>query len=611
MREAFADRGYTAAGTLVPRSEPGALLDDPEEVAARVLRLVREGRVTATDGAEVELEADSVCVHGDSPGRRRHGPVPSGTPCRAAGVSAGGRSRPVRPDRMRLLPCGDRAILVEVADAAERRRLDATLRRRPLPGTVEHVPGARTVLVVASAAHHLPAIAAALRDLVLDAPEATDETDELVVEVRYDGPDLDDVATHLGITPSEVVARHTGQVWTVEFAGFAPGFAYLTGSEGDLEVPRRESPRTRIPAGSVGLGRPVLRASTRGRRPAGWQLIGRTDVTLWDPERDPPALLTPGRRVRFVEVVPVNALVVEAVGPLALVEDLGRPGHAVDRGDRERSRGPPGPAPREPAARQRRGSRRPSRSSSAASRSAPTAPSGCASPARRPPVLVDGQGPHRWARPLDLRDGQLLTLGMPPTGLRTYLAVRGGLAEPLVLGSASTDPTMGVGPDPLAPGRRLAVVAHRDQRTHEAADVDVAAPEPPPVTDVVAPCRPRSAGRLVRAERAVDALTSQPWAVTAESDRVGVRLAGPALDRADDTGTVARAAQRGRRPRRRPGAALGPAAGLPRRPSDDRRLPGDRRRGRRRHRRPRSAAARRAGPVPTHTQRLVTGPHAI
>jgi len=68
VREAFADRGYTAAGTLVPRSEPGALLDDPEEVAARVLRLVREGRVTSTDGAEVELEADSVCVHGDSPG---------------------------------------------------------------------------------------------------------------------------------------------------------------------------------------------------------------------------------------------------------------------------------------------------------------------------------------------------------------------------------------------------------------------------------------------------------------------------------------------------------------------------------------------------------------
>jgi biotin-dependent carboxylase-like uncharacterized protein len=122
---------------------------------------------------------------------------------------------------------------------------------------------------------------------------------------------------------------------------------------------------------------------------------------------------------------------------------------------------------------------------------------------------------------------------MPSTGLRTYLAVRGGLAEPHVLGSASTDPTMGVGPDPLAPGRRLAVGSPPDRKP--AVDVDVAAPEPPPVTDVVL--------RVVLGPRddwfapsAVDALTSQPWAVTAESDRVGVRLAGPALDRAA-TGT--------------------------------------------------------------------------
>jgi KipI family sensor histidine kinase inhibitor len=202
---------------------------------------------------------------------------------------------------MRLLPCGDRAILDEVADAAERRRLDATLRRRPLPGTVEHVPGACTVLVVAMTPDQLPGVAAALRGLVLDTPTEVGETDELVVEVRYDGPDLDDIATHLGIPASEVVARHTGQVWTVEFAGFAPGFADLTGSEGDLEVPRRDSPRTRIPAGSVGLAGPYSGVYPRPS-PGGWQLVGRTDVTLWDAEREPPALLTPGRRVRFAEV---------------------------------------------------------------------------------------------------------------------------------------------------------------------------------------------------------------------------------------------------------------------------------------------------------------------
>jgi KipI family sensor histidine kinase inhibitor len=202
---------------------------------------------------------------------------------------------------MRLLPCGDRALLAEVADAGERRRLDATLRRHPLRGSVEHVPGARTVLVVAGAAQDLPGLAAALRELVLDPDEAPDESDELVIEVRYDGPDLQDVATSIGISPDEVVERHTTQVWTVEFAGFAPGFGYLTGSAGGLEVPRRHSPRTRIPAGSVGLAGPYSGIYPRPS-PGGWQLIGRSDARLWDADRDPPALLTPGRRVRFVEV---------------------------------------------------------------------------------------------------------------------------------------------------------------------------------------------------------------------------------------------------------------------------------------------------------------------
>jgi KipI family sensor histidine kinase inhibitor len=202
---------------------------------------------------------------------------------------------------MRLLACGDRALLAEVADARERRRLDATLRRHPPPGSVEHVAGARTVLVVASAPADLPGLVAALRELVLDADDAPDDVDDLVVEVRYDGPDLEDVATLVGIRPDEVVARHTSQVWTVEFAGFAPGFGYLTGSEGGLEVPRRPSPRTRIPAGSVGLAGPYSGIYPRAS-PGGWQLIGRSDAPLWDADRDPPALLTPGRRVRFIEV---------------------------------------------------------------------------------------------------------------------------------------------------------------------------------------------------------------------------------------------------------------------------------------------------------------------
>jgi biotin-dependent carboxylase-like uncharacterized protein len=146
------------------------------------------------------------------------------------------------------------------------------------------------------------------------------------------------------------------------------------------------------------------------------------------------------------------------------------------------------------------------------------------------PVLVDGRAAPLGA-PFELRDGQRLSLGMPPTGLRTYVAVRGGLAEPLVLGSASSDPTMGVGPPTLSPGRRLAV-APAPAALSNAADVDVAATHAPPVTDVSL--------RVVLGPRddwftpaAVDTLTSQPWEVTEDSDRVGVRLAGASLARSE------------------------------------------------------------------------------
>ena len=224
----------------------------------------------------------------------------------------------------------------------------------------------------------------------------------------------------------------------------------------------------------------------------------------------------------------MSVLVVERVGPLALIEDLGRPGYAAigvtesgaaDRRALRLANRLLGNDEGAPAVEVLLGGLavRAEGTVRVCVAGAPT------------PVAVDGRGAP-LGTPLDLRDGQLLSLGTPRTGLRTYLAIRGGLAEPLVLGSASTDPTMGVGPAPLAPGRRLAVAT---ASAHEAADVVVAAAEGPPVTDVVL--------RVVLGPRddwflpvAVDALLTRPWAVTAEADRVGVRLAGPRLDRADD-----------------------------------------------------------------------------
>ncbi|WP_460770032.1 5-oxoprolinase subunit B family protein [Mariniluteicoccus flavus] len=204
---------------------------------------------------------------------------------------------------MSLRPCGDRAIMVELADAAERRLLDAALRRDPLPGMVEHVPAAVTVLVRLDLPERVAGAAAALRALDLGAVTADAGPDAEVVEipVTYDGEDLAHVAELVGLTPEGVVERHTGQLWTVEFAGFMPGFGYLSGETGGLTVPRRDSPRTRIPPGSVALAGDFTGLYPQAS-PGGWQLIGTTDIVLWDVTRTPPAVLTPGARIRFVDV---------------------------------------------------------------------------------------------------------------------------------------------------------------------------------------------------------------------------------------------------------------------------------------------------------------------
>ncbi|RBY89703.1 allophanate hydrolase [Blastococcus sp. TF02A-30] len=201
---------------------------------------------------------------------------------------------------MRVLPYGDRALLVEVADLAAVQRLRAALDRAPLPGQVELVPAARTVLVRLD---RPPADtdAALLRRLDLAGPVAPATGPAVELPVVFDGPDLADVARLTGRDEAGVVAALTAVELTVAFGGFAPGFGYLTGLPEDLHVPRRSTPRPRVPAGAVGLAGPFAGAYPRAS-PGGWQLVGRTDALLFDADRDPPALLVPGARVRFREV---------------------------------------------------------------------------------------------------------------------------------------------------------------------------------------------------------------------------------------------------------------------------------------------------------------------
>jgi KipI family sensor histidine kinase inhibitor len=201
---------------------------------------------------------------------------------------------------MRVLPSGSTALLVELDGLEEVLGLYAALVAEPLEGVVDVVPAARTVLLVTD-----PAVTtlAAVEQAVRQARPRTDRGDrEDLVElpVVYDGADLADVAGLLEVEPAEVVRRHTGAEWTVAFCGFAPGFGYLTQDGGGWDVPRRSTPRTKVPPGSVALAGEFSGVYPR-ESPGGWQLIGRTDVAVFDLGRDPAALLRPGVRVRFVD----------------------------------------------------------------------------------------------------------------------------------------------------------------------------------------------------------------------------------------------------------------------------------------------------------------------
>lgn len=209
---------------------------------------------------------------------------------------------------MRLLPSGSRGVLVELDELSQVMALHARLQQAALVGVVDLVPAARTVLVVLDPTLTTPgAVADAVR--VLGRPGAAAEEAEppstaavVEVPVRYDGQDLGEVGELTGWGADGVVARHSGTTWTVAFSGFAPGFCYAVADDGpDWQVPRRREPRTRVPAGSVALA-DGWSGVYPSASPGGWQLIGRTTATVWDLDRDPPALLRPGVRVRFVTV---------------------------------------------------------------------------------------------------------------------------------------------------------------------------------------------------------------------------------------------------------------------------------------------------------------------
>ena len=202
---------------------------------------------------------------------------------------------------VRILAAGRSALLLEVDSDAEVASLHRELIDRQADGrlgeVVEIVPAARTVLLDGLARPELVAAQFAGWQPQLSAPP---EGAVVTVPTRYDGEDLAEVAALWGVSAAEAVRIHTGGEYRVAFCGFAPGFAYLTGLPEQYAVPRRATPRTRVPAGSVALAGGYTGVYPSAS-PGGWQLLGRTDLPVWDLGRDPAALLLPGTRVRFVE----------------------------------------------------------------------------------------------------------------------------------------------------------------------------------------------------------------------------------------------------------------------------------------------------------------------
>lgn len=205
---------------------------------------------------------------------------------------------------MRFLPAGPAAVLVEVDDLDQALGIQAEIGRRRAagwaPSLVDVVAGARTILL--DGVGDLAAVAGDIRSWPISkAPREAGPVIEIAC--AYQGPDLAEIAAQWQVSVPEAIKIHTSAEHRVAFCGFGPGFAYIAGIGEQRSVTRRDSPRPVVPAGSVALGG-LYTGIYPWPSPGGWHLIGHTEAALWDPDREPAALLSPGRRVRFVDAGP-------------------------------------------------------------------------------------------------------------------------------------------------------------------------------------------------------------------------------------------------------------------------------------------------------------------
>lgn len=426
----------------------------------------------------------------------------------------------------------------------------ALLERHPPDGFREAIPTFRSVLVF----HDPAADPAALRAHALELarrggrePEAPPRR----IEFRcvYDGEDLPEVAARVGVSTDELVRIHSERDYRVFIIGFTPGFPYLGMADPRLDIPRRATPRVRVPAGSVALAR-AQTGVYPWVTPGGWHLIGHMDpALLFDRDRDPPSTCLPGDRVRFVPVAALPetrrsgappppppegppAFEVERAGLLTAVQDLGRPGFQRD--------GVPWSGAADPA-------------SLAFANRAVGNPDGAAGlectllgPVlrfRRAILAALGGADHRavlhrpgrcaWPVPVGTSflapEGSVLRFAGPPAGMRAYLALAGGIEVPAVLGSRATYLTAGFGGlegRALRAGDRLHAGKPGPDARENRYFPEARRPAAPGTLRLRLSLGPQED---CFSEDCLRTLGEQRWTVSNKSDRMGVRLDGPTL----------------------------------------------------------------------------------
>jgi KipI family sensor histidine kinase inhibitor len=478
----------------------------------------------------------------------------------------------------RAEPYGDSALLIEVDDVASAHGLAEAVERlrqgRLAPeGVRGAVVGFRSVVV-----HLDPAVEqAAIEGWVLELAERQAGTgargarptpwsapvrDGVDIPVTFDGPDLEAVAASIGRSTTSVIEQLTSTELHVAFLGFAPGFPYLTGLPPDLaSIPRRSTPRTSVPAGSVAVGGGFATVYPQST-PGGWMLLGRTDLRLFDPDNPPFALLRPGDTVRFSTFPPPapgdhtahhstrpppdaprtgrarlaakGRRFVEVLEPglLSLVEDGGR--HSLA------NMGIPDAGAADPQSMRLANRLVGNADWAAAIEVTAVGPKLRFAGDGHLAVVASAEGgvdvriddhPVGTDTVSPIRDGQILSIGRIMVGLRAYVAVSGGIETPLVMGSRSSDLLCGLGPGPLVAGDQLDLGVAT--RPHGLASHPIGpgpGVEPAVIRVVGGPHRLHPS--------ALAGLTSTVWAVGETSNRIGLRLEGRRQSLAHDSGAI-------------------------------------------------------------------------